>query len=322
MKAIQIKAFGDADQLYLDEVPTPQVTDNEVLIKVHGAALNRADLLQRRGLYPPPEGASEILGLEVCGEVVQTGSGAQKWKGQRVMSLLSGGGYAEYVTVDQGLVLPLPENITMEDGAGIMEAFLTAFQALYWLAGIKSGERVLIHAGASGVGTAAIQLAKSTGAEVWVTASSAKHAFCKQLGANHTIDYVDQDFSQEIDPGGVNMIMDFVGAPYFQRNLQSLAMDGRLVMQGFLGGTKMSSVDLSAILKKRLTIMGSTLRSRPLDYRVKLIKDFELQCWQKFCNVDLKPVIDRVFEWEQVVEAHQYMESNQNKGKIILRIAS
>ncbi len=321
MKAIQIKAFGDVDQLYLDDIPTPGVTDNEVLIKVHSAALNRADLLQRRGLYPPPPGASEILGLEVSGEVVQTGSGAQKWKGQPVMSLLSGGGYAEYVAVDQGLVLPIPKNITVEEGAGIMEAFLTAFQALYWLAGIKSGERVLIHAGASGVGTAAIQLAKSIGAEVWVTASSAKHNFCKQLGADHAIDYVEQDFSQVIDPDRINVIMDFVGAPYFQRNLQSLAMDGRLVMQGFLGGTQLSAVDLSAILKKRLTIMGSTLRSRPLHYRAKLIQDFEMQCWQKFCNLDIKPVIDRVFEWEQVVEAHQYMESNQNKGKIILRIA-
>ena len=323
MKAVKIKDFGDANQLYLDEMSIPEVAENEVLIKVKAAALNRADILQRRGFYPPPPGASNILGLEVSGEVVESGKDARAWMGRKVMSLLSGGGYAQYVSVDQGLVLEVPDNLTTVDAAGIMEAYLTAFQALHWLAEIRAGERLLIHAAASGVGTAAIQLAREVGCEIWVTASAPKHALCLDLGANHAIDYKKQDFPEEISrlsPKGMNVIMDFIGAPYFHKNLQCLSLDGRLVMQGFLGGPKEAFLDLTDILRKRLKIMGSTLRSRSLDYRVALIADFDKHYWQKFCDGKLKPVIDRVFDWHQVVEAHKYMEANLNQGKIILAI--
>lgn len=324
MKAILIKAYGDASQLHLGEVATPAFTDNQVLIRVKAAALNRADILQRKGLYAPPAGASDILGLEVSGEVVEAGKDARKWLGRKVMSLLSGGGYAEYVTVDQGLILDIPPSTSWEQAAGIMEAFLTAFQALHWLAKIDQGERLLIHAGASGVGTAAIQLAKSIGAEVWVTASSGKHDLCRKLGADQAIDYRKQDFAQVLNetvPQGLQVIMDFVGAPYFQQNLQCLALDGRLIMQGFLGGTQASSLDLSAILRKRLSIIGSTLRSRSLLYRQQLISDFQQHYGAEFSRGQLRPVIDRVFDWQRVAEAHRYMESNQNTGKIILSIA-
>ena len=323
MKAVNIKAFGDADQLYLDEVPPPKVTENEVLVQVKAAALNRADILQRKGFYPPPDGASKILGLEVAGEVVDTGKKAVSWRGRRVMSLLSGGGYAELVAVDQGLVLDIPDNLTNTQAAGIMEAYLTAFQALHWLAEIEEGERLLIHAGASGVGTAAIQLAREIGCQIWITASAAKHALCMELGAHHAIDYQSQDFEEEITgmaPQGMNVIMDFIGAPNFHKNLQSLSLDGRLVMQGFLGGPKESYLDLTQVLRKRLKIMGSTLRSRSLEYRTKLIADFNQHYWQKFRDGNLKPVIDREFDWSEVAAAHKYMEANLNQGKIILMV--
>ena len=308
----------------MGEVPTPEPSVDEVLVKVEAAALNRADILQRKGQYPPPPGASDILGLEVAGMVVGSGAGAADLKGIRVMALLSGGGYAEYVTVHKNLVIPVPENLSLESAAGVMEAFLTGWQALNWLAKLHPGETVMIHAGASGVGSACIQIAKLMDTQVVVTASAEKLDFCKRLGADLCINYRKEKFDEVIAnkiPSGVNIVIDFVGASYFQQNLSILGMDGRMVMLGFLGGVKTDKLNLAPLLFKRLSIMGSTLRSRSLSYRGALVKDFQQHAIEHLKTGTLKPVINKVFSWEEIQQAHQYMESNSNLGKIILQIS-
>lgn len=323
LKAILLKNFGDIDQMYFGTVPVPDLSDDEVLIEVAAAALNRADILQRKGQYPPPPGASPILGLEIAGRVVKTSNGAQEWEGANVMALLSGGGYARNVAVHKSLILRIPDNLEMNQAAGIMEAFLTGWQALSWLGGLKHDEKVLIHAGASGVGTACIQLAKILGATVLVTASKPKHKICMQLGADYCIDYRQAEFNQIIEeqtPSGVNLVIDFIGTSYFKKNLESLAVDGKLVMLGFLGGKGSEDLSLIPILTKRLTIIGSTLRSRSLQYRGKLVSDFREHCYNYLKTGRIKPVIDKVFPWESVKEAHQYLEENRNSGKVILKI--
>lgn len=325
MKAILIKAFGSADQLYIGEYPSPTPAAQEILVKVHATALNRADLLQRQGKYAPPPGESDILGLEMAGEVVETGTDVTRWQiGDRVCGLLGGGGYAEYVTIHEDLAMPIPVSLTFEQAAAIPEVFLTAFQALYWLAKLQKEESILIHAGASGVGTAAIQLAKQADATIFVTASTSKQDFCLQLGAHYTIDYKKENFEtvvlEKMNGKGVNVILDFIGAPYFQQNLNILQEDGRLILLAMMGGTKLEEVQLGNILRKRLHILGSTLRARPLDYKIQLTRDFRLFAWESLENGTIQPVIDRVFDWNNVAEAHRYMESNQSKGKIVMNV--
>lgn len=324
MKAILFNEFGAADQLYLGHTEPPSITSEEVLVKVHATALNRADLLQRQGLYPPPKGESEILGLEMAGSIDSIGSEVSNWKkGDRVFALLAGGGYAEYVKVHQDMLIPLPSNLSFTQGAAIAEAFLTAWQALSWLSKLNNGETILIHAGASGVGSAAIQIAKVLGTKVVVTASKAKHDFCKTLGADLCIDYRQEDFSKTLKehyPKGADVLIDFIGASYFHKNIDSLALDGRMVHLGFLGGTKVEEVNLMNILLKRLRLMGSTLRARSLDYKIKLTRDFEEALLGKFENGSIHPIVDEVFDWKEVTKAHQYMEANKNKGKIILEV--
>jgi putative PIG3 family NAD(P)H quinone oxidoreductase len=325
MKAILIKEFGAANNLYIGNYANPSFSDTEVLIKVHATALNRADLLQRKGQYPPPPGASPILGLEIAGEIVQIGKAVSKWKiGDKVCGLLAGGGYAEYAVLPESLVLPIPENLSFEAAAGIPEVFLTAFQAINWIGNLKKGESILIHAGASGVGTAAIQIAKEIGATVYVTASKGKHDTCINLGAKAAIDYKNENFEQKIstltEGKGVDLIIDFIAAPYFQQNINSLNFDGRLVLLALMGGIKVPSFNMLKILQKRLQITGSTLRARTLAYKAKLNKDFYEFAWTHFEKGNFRPIIDSVFDWENVIEAHQYMEANKNQGKIILKI--
>ncbi|MGI9550558.1 MAG: NAD(P)H-quinone oxidoreductase, partial [Aurantibacter sp.] len=242
-----------------------------------------------------------------------------------VMALLSGGGYAEYVAVHKSLVLKVPDNLDSYEAAGLMEAFLTGWQALSWLGKLKEHENVLVHAGASGVGTACIQLAKNMGATVFTTASPGKHQICKKLGADYCIDYHQQNFEEVVQQhttGGVDLVIDFVGTSYFKQNLFSLNTDGRMVMLGFLGGNKPEPLNLAPVIFKRLTIMGSTLRSRSLEYRGRLVEDFENNCYEELASGKLKPVIDRIFSWEDVEAAHQYMEQNKNRGKLILTVDS
>ncbi len=325
MKAVLFKEPGNAEVMNIRECATPQPAANEVLVKVYATALNRADILQREGKYPPPPGESDILGLEMAGEVVETGLEVQKWRpGNRVCGLLAGGGYAEYAVIHEDMALPIPENLSYEEAAAIPEAFLTAFQALHFLARLKPHETVLIHAGASGVGTAAIQIARQTGATVFVTASRNKHELCRSLGAVQAIDYHTEDFEtiilRETYSQGVHVILDVIGAPYLQKHLNLLQMDGRLIILSMMGGVKTSDLQIGSILRKRLQIIGSTLRNRPLAYKIELTRDFRLFTWDLFANSTFKPVIDKIFDWQDVIEAHQYMESNQNQGKIVLRI--
>jgi len=325
MKAVLLKSFGPPENLYIGDWETPQAKANEVLVKVKATALNRADTLQRRGAYPPPPGDSPILGLEIAGEIVGLGASVKDWKtGDRVCGLLGGGGYAQYAVMPADMLLPIPANLSFEEAAAIPEVFLTTYQAMVWIAQLKKGERILIHAGASGVGTAAIQVAKAIGATVYVTASKSKHATCLALGATKAIDYKTEDFEEQIlrftDKKGVDVIIDFIAAPYLQKNINSLALDGRMVLLALMGGMKVPELNVANLLVKRLQITGSTLRSRPLSYKVRLSQALKAYAWPLFEQEVFRPIIDSVFDWEEVVQAHTKMEQNLNIGKIILKV--
>jgi putative PIG3 family NAD(P)H quinone oxidoreductase len=311
----------------IGEVPTPSPGPNEVRVRVHATALNRADTFQRRGHYPPPDGASPILGLEMAGVVEEAGDRVIDWhEGDRAFSLLAGGGYAEQVVVHKDLLMAVPPGLSMRDAAAIPEVFLTAYQALHWLGGMQSGHEVLVHAGASGVGTAAIQLAKEAGAHPYITASAPKHEVCRDLGAEATIDYESEDFAAQIEDRtngeGVHIILDFIGAPYFHKNVASLAMDGRIVQLATLGGSTVEEVSLRALMAKRAHLLASTLRNRSLDYKVQLTQEFASDVLPTFVDGQLRPVIDSTYDWTEVADAHRRMENNENAGKIVLQVVS
>lgn len=328
MKAILVKQPGGPDELILGEYEQPLPGPYDLLVKVYATALNRADTLQRQGKYPPPKGASPLLGLEIAGEVVEAGINCTRYsKGDKVFGLLPGGGYAEYAIIDENMAMPVPENLSMEEAAAIPEVFMTAYQALFWLGKLQPGERALIHAGASGVGTAAIQLARAQNAEVLVTASEWKLHACKELGAHKTINYQDPEvpFEDEVlaytNNEGVDVIVDFIAGPYFNQNIDCLRTDGRLVILASLGGGKVENFDLRKILIKRLQVIGSTLRSRTKEYQVKLTQEMSEFAMPYFKNGTIKPVVDSVYDWQDVAEAHRYMENNKNIGKIVLRVS-
>jgi tumor protein p53-inducible protein 3 len=279
------------------------------------------------GKYPPPKGASPLLGLEIAGEVVEAGTACNRFKkGDKVFGLLPGGGYAEYAVINESMAMPVPENLSMEEAAAIPEVFMTAYQALFWLGKLQPNERALIHAGASGVGTAAIQLARAQKAEVLITASEWKLHACKELGAHKTINYQDKEvpFEDEVlaytNNEGVDVIVDFIAGPYFNQNINCLRTDGRLIILASLGGGKVDELDLRKILIKRLQVIGSTLRSRTQDYQIKLTQDMISFAMPHFKSGAIKPVIDSVYDWQDVAEAHRYMEQNKNIGKIVLRV--
>jgi tumor protein p53-inducible protein 3 len=324
MKAVQLHKFGNAEELFIGEVETPERKENEVLVKVFASALNRADLLQRQGNYPPPEGESEILGLEMAGEVVVSDANSKWQKGDRVMGLLAGGGQAEFVTVDGALLMPIAENLTFIEAAAIPEVFLTAFQNLFFEGKSKSGDTALIHAGGSGVGTAAVQLAHNEGMGVFVTCSQPKHQVCLELGADYAIDYRTEAFEEIVlektDNKGVNIILDFIGAPNFKANISSLAYGGKLIIIALMGGVKAADINLNPVLQKHLTILGTTLRSRSLAYKADLIQEFATKYLPLFNSGELKPIIDSVYKLEEIAEAHKHMEANKNTGKIIIEI--
>lgn len=325
MEAITIKEFGGPELLIITSNPDPQPAPEEVLVDVHATALNRADILQRQGKYPPPPGASNILGLEIAGLVNRVGSNETNWKsGDKVFGLIPGGGYAEKAVIHRDMLMKIPEGYSFEEATAIPEVFLTAYQSLFWLANLKNRESILIHAGASGVGTAAIQLAKSLDATIFATASKGKHQSCLDLGANFMYDYHSGPFEEWVlknsDNRGVNVIIDFIGDGYFTQNINCLARDGRLVQLATMGGNVVNDFNLGKVLMKRITIFGSTLRSRNLPYQIKLTEEFYRNSIEKFNNRSLRPIIDKVFDWKDVQNAHRYMEENKNAGKIILKI--
>uniref|UniRef100_A0AAQ6IH07 Enoyl reductase (ER) domain-containing protein n=1 Tax=Anabas testudineus TaxID=64144 RepID=A0AAQ6IH07_ANATE len=331
MRAVCVDKPGGPENLLLRNIPRPQPKDGEVLVKVHAAALNRADLLQRRGLYPPPDGESDIIGLEVAGTVDSLGPGVKEgWKpDDRVMALLCGGGYAEYVAVPEELLMPVPHNLTFCQAAAIPEAWLTAFQLLVFIAQVKEGEVVLAHAGASGIGTAAVQLVRLFGAVPIVTAGSLeKLKMAEELGAAAGFNYKEGNFAQGVldftRGKGANVILDCIGGSSWEKNVNCLAMDGRWVLYGTLGGRAVEGDLLGKLLSKRGHLLASLLRSRSLQYKADLVKAFSHRVLPYFSDqaASLRPVIDSTFNLEEIAEAHKRMEANKNMGKIIVNVVS
>jgi len=326
MKAILVKQPGGADQLQLGEHPKPNPKENELLIKVEAAAVNRTDIVNREsssGYLDHP-----ILGVEVAGIVEKTAAGTNIKEGSRVMGLVNGGAYAEYVVMPADRAMIIPENLSFEEAVAIPEVFLTAYQTLFWLGDLRAGETVLIHAGGSGVGTAAIQLANQIGqANVITTAGSQeKLDFAKKLGADHCINYKEQEFDKEVlqatNDQGVDLILDFVGASYWRKNLNSIKVDGRWVLIGVLGGATVDSVNLMELMAKRIQLTGTLLTPRSDQYKAELTDELMSKTYALFENEKIKPVVDRVFPLDQIQQAHEHMENNKNIGKIILKVNS
>ena len=325
MRAVVFDAPGAPDVLRLGDVPRPAPGAGEVLVRVRATALNRADLLQREGKYPPPPGASDVLGLELAGEVAEAGPGVTALApGDRVCALLAGGGYAEYAVVPAALCLRLPDALTFEDAAALPEAFLTAFQALVLLADTQPGDHVLVHAGASGVGTAAVQLARLLGAHAHATASAPKHDALRALGAATTIDYRTEEFDVRVLEAtgghGADVVLDVIGGAYVAANLRALARDGRWVLLATMGGAVAEALDLRALMAKRLTLFATTLRGRSLGYKARLTERFRAEAWPAVADGRLRPVVDAVLPWTEAAEAHRRMAANANVGKIVLRV--
>ena len=325
MKAVVCQGFGDANVLTIAELPEPELGPEQILVRVHASGINRADILQRRGLYPPPTGDSSILGLEIAGEIVHRGKDVTQWQlGQRVFGLVGGGGYAEYCCLDQEMALAIPHSWSYTMAAAIPEVFLTAQEALFTSANLEPGETIFIQAGASGVGTAMVQLAKHRGARVIVTASSPqKIAAVTAMGADfgvvsqhETVDFVDPVFSWT-QGEGVDVIVDFIGAKTFASHIKLLKQKGRLVQLALMSGSEIT-MDLRPILQKRLSIIGSTLRSRSLLEKRQITQRFKENYLPLLAEGVLKPVIDNVYPYVDVIAAHQRLESRQTIGKLIL----
>jgi putative PIG3 family NAD(P)H quinone oxidoreductase len=327
MKAIVVRQPGPPENLVLADVPDPVPGPGEVLVRVAATALNRADLLQRRGVYPPPPGVTEVLGLECSGTVVGRGPGAELLReGDRVMALLPGGGYAELVAVPERLAVPLPAALSFERAAAIPEAFLTAREALFTLGQLGEMETVLVHAAAGGVGSAAVQLAVQHGATVFATCSGgAKAALVRELGAALVVDYKSEDFAARVHEftggRGVDVIVDLVGAAYWEKHAALLADDGRIVIVGLLGGAR-ASVDLSRVLMRRHRILGLVMRTRSLADKVAITQRFVRHTLPLFEGETprLEPVIHGVYPLARAAEAHALMEQNANVGKIVLTV--
>lgn len=326
MKAIVVHGRGEeeAPSLVWEDVPDVTYGADEALVEVRAAGVNRADLLQARGGYPPPAGTSEILGLEIAGVIVETGAGVTGWQpGDRVCALLAGGGYASLAAVPAGLLLRLPEDWDYVTGAAIPEAWYTAFVNLIMEGTLQRGERALIHAGGSGVGTAAIQLAREEGAEVFITAGQeAKLAYGRELGAQLAVNYRRADFAKAVNEHtggeGVDLILDPVGTDYFERNLSLLRSNGRLVQIGLLSGAR-ATIDLGLVLGRSLRIIGSRLRPRSLQEKIAITRRFEAQVWPKLLSGEVEAVVDSVFAIEDAAAAHAYVQQDRNLGKVILR---
>jgi putative PIG3 family NAD(P)H quinone oxidoreductase len=325
MKAIVFEQPGDESVLHLGEVPAPALGAGEVRLRVRACAVNRADLLQRQGMYPPPPGASSILGLECAGEVAELGAGVTGWHvGDRAMALLAGGGYAEQVVVHAGSLLPVPAHFSWEQAACLPEVYLTVFLTVFQLGGMSDGGSVLVHGGGSGIGTASIQLAKLAGATVVATAGSdAKCQRCRELGADVAVNYREGDFvaaAQQATGGrGVDVVLDSIGAPYLERNLSALAVGGRLVLIGLMGGAK-AELNLAALLARRLSVIGSTLRARPVEEKAELVAAFLARFGDALEKGALAPVVDRVLPLASAAEAHRVMKASEHFGKIALRV--
>ncbi len=325
MKYINITQPGGPEVLMLEERQLPSIDARQVLIRVAAAGVNRPDLFQRAGSYPPPPGASDIPGLEIAGEVMETAADVD-WprKGDQVCALVSGGGYAEYCSADAVLCLPVPRGLSAVEAAAIPETFFTVWSNVFDRGKLQAGETLLIHGGSSGIGTTAIQLAKVWNSTVFITAGSAtKCQACLDLGADRAINYNEEDFVEECmqatDGHGVDLILDMVAGSYIDRNVQLAAPDGRIVIIAGLEGFK-TNVNFQTVILKRLTLTGSTLRARPLAFKAEIAGNLKRQIWPLLESGRVKPVIHKVFPLADAVEAHRMMESSTHIGKIILSV--
>jgi len=326
MKAILFDEPGDESVLRLGETDPPALRPGAIRIRVAATALNRADLLQRQGHYPPPPGASEILGLECAGEVAEVADDVEGFApGERVMALLAGGGYAEEVVVDAGSAMHVPENLDLVEAAALPEVLLTVYLNVFDLGGLESGGWLLVHGGGSGIGTASIQLARAAGAHVVVTAGSdAKCKRCLELGADAALDYTAGDFADGVKEAtggrGVDVVLDSIGAPYLASNLRVLATGGRLVIIGLMGGAK-SEISLGQLLVRRLSVIGSTLRARPEADKARIVRGLTERFGKALASGEVRPIVDRVMPLAEAGEAHRIMKASSHFGKIVLKVA-
>ncbi|KAH7317472.1 quinone oxidoreductase [Rhizoctonia solani] len=331
MRAVLVKNKGElADDLYIGERPKPTPDSKEVLVKVAAFGINRMDLRQRKGGYPLPAGTSDILGVEFYGTIEELGSEASGFEvGQEVIGLAYGGAYAEYLTLSVGNIMPKPKNLSWVEAAAIPENFITAFQALVLICELKQGEDVLIHAGAGGVGVAANQLAALHGAKHVITTASSKEKldFLHNMpkGSTHGVNYREQNFAEEVakitDGRGVDVVVDFIGPDYWEKNIEALAQDGRMAILASMSGPEVAKVNLIKLLYKRIRVQGSTLRSRSPEYQAALVKRFWDKCGPHFESGELNVYIHKTYKWTEVSEAHKEMEANKTMGKIIVAIS-
>jgi len=324
MKAITLSDFGGSEMMRFTEVDTPVPAGNQILIRVKATSVNRPDIIQRQGNYPAPPGDSEILGLEVAGIVESIGENVSRYApGDPVVALVGGGGYAEYALALETHSMPIPESISFEQAACICETYITAYLNLFMIAELQGKQSVLIHGGGGGVATAAIQLCKALTAdtEIFVTASSAKIERVRQQGADHVIDYASQDFAAEIkrisEKRGVDVILDHIGGKYLESNLKSLAVGGCIMLIGVMGGIK-AELNLAMMMVKRQRIIGSVLRSRPVDEKASIIKQFEQTVMPLFAAGTITPLIHASFPLSEAAQAHDLMEQGGHFGKIVL----
>lgn len=325
MTVIEISEPGGPEVLVPRHRSIPRPAAGEVLIKVEAAGVNRPDCLQRQGKYPPPPGASDLPGLEVAGIIVELGDGVSGWRvGDKVCALLAGGGYAEFCAAPAPQCLPIPKGLDFVQAAAIPETFFTVWTNVFERGRLQAGESLLVHGGTSGIGTTAIQLGRAFGARVFTTAGNAeKVRACMDLGAERAIDYREQDFAQAIREAtggrGVDVILDMVGGDYVPRNLDILAVEGRLVQIAFLHGPKVE-VNLMPLMLKRLTLTGSTLRARSVEQKAAIARALREKVWPLLESGEVRPVIDHIFSLQEATEAHRRMESNRHIGKLVLRV--
>jgi len=327
MKAVLLDEFGGIEVLKVGETAKPAPKENEVLIKVVATSINRPDLVQRQGNYPPPPGDSEILGLEVAGTIEELGAGISGWKvGDRVITLVGGGGYAEYAVAYANHLMPIPDAMSFEEAACVCESYITAFLNVFMIGGLEDGQTAILHGGGGGVNTAAIQLAKALtpNTKLIVTAHPSKMERVKELGADLVIDYTENpDFTAIVkeytSKKGVDVILDHVGAAYLKPNMNSLAYKGRLVLIGVISGIK-AELNLALMMVKRQQIIGSVLRSRPVAEKGEIVAEFTRRALPKFADRTIVPIIEQVFSIDEVAEAHKMMEEDKHFGKIVLKI--
>lgn len=327
MRYVDLPSFGEPEVMAFATGPLPTPKAGELLVKVQAAGINRPDVAQRQGSYPPPKDASPVLGLEISGEIVALGDGVSEFSvGDHVCALANGGGYAEYCVVPAGQALPFPKGYDAVKAAALPETFFTVWANLFQMAGLTEGESVLIHGGTSGIGTTAIQLATAFGAEVYATAGSAeKCRACEKLGVKRAINYREEDFLEVIkaqtDGKGVDVILDMIGASYFAKNLSALAKDGCLSMIAFLGGNVAENVDLRPIMVKRLTVTGSTMRPRTADEKRAIRDELVAEVWPLLEAGKIAPVIHDVIAFDDVAKGHRLMESSSHIGKIVMKVS-